>query len=80
MKIFFAIVVCVSVFAVGVAVGSNCYRKSLTKEVNMEQVTVKGQKDFHAQISISYNNGGLVSLNLIPNTTTQVPATPSPKN
>ncbi|MFZ2226313.1 MAG: hypothetical protein WA064_02845 [Candidatus Moraniibacteriota bacterium] len=47
----------------------------LSQEVNLGQVPVVGQKDFSAQIKLTYKNGKLESVILIPKTTEVLPAT-----
>jgi len=42
---------------------------ALAKEVSLQQVVVQGQNDFRAQVQITYKDGKLESVKLVPKTT-----------
>jgi hypothetical protein len=42
---------------------------ALTRDVNLQQVVVQGQNDFRAQVQLTYKNGKLESVKLVPKTT-----------
>lgn len=43
--------------------------RSISKEVDLTQISVSGQKNFRAQVQITYKDGELDSIVLIPKTT-----------
>ena len=74
------------VFYIIAVIGINCYGigskmnehdkiyDALAKDVNLKQVVVQGQNDFQAKVQITYRDGKLDSVELVPETT--VPAEP----
>jgi len=50
-------------------IGEEDAMKQLAKETKLEEVFVKGQTNFWAQIQIIYKDGELDSVKLVPNTT-----------
>lgn len=48
-------------------------KKELTKEVNLDQVMVKGKNNFFAKIEIEYKDGELETITLLPETTVPKP-------
>lgn len=72
------VIACVS-FIIGAGFNRFFARISLAKEVNLEQVTVKGEKTFTAQILIKYKDGRIDSINLKPRTTVLIPLAPKPE-
>jgi hypothetical protein len=52
--------------------GKISVRKKLANEVDLQQVPVMGQRDFSAQIKMTYKNGELDSVTLVPKTTTAI--------
>ncbi len=73
MKIAVAVLFCLVFLMVGISAGRFNVQSSLTREVNLEQVAVKGQNGFRAQVLILYKDGKLDSIELVSGTTVPVP-------
>lgn len=56
----------------GKIVGMQMQAEAYTKGVPLEQVPLKGDVVFEARIKIVYKDGKLVSVDLIPSTTTKI--------
>ena len=67
---FFAIFTALLTLVFAASLGKDFLREELAKEVTLEQVPLKGQKNFTAVIQIVYKDGKLDSLSLSPKTTT----------
>jgi hypothetical protein len=50
-------------------VGGEVLRNELSKEVNLQQVTVKGQSNFYAKVQLIYKDGKLDTVTLVSKTT-----------
>lgn len=77
-KWLFLIIVIFGIVCLGADIETNGQKdvhSKLSTEVNLQQVPVMGQKDFSAQIKLTYKNGKLESVILIPKTTEVLPAT-----
>lgn len=48
------------------------FQEILTREIGHWQVAIKGLSKFHAQIELTYKDGKLEGVELVPNTTTKV--------
>ncbi len=53
----------------GYEFGGNCFARELASKINLEQVPVKGIKKFPEQIQITYEDGRLKSVELVPEKT-----------
>jgi len=71
LTFLFSIIAIVGYCSLFVLSGENIFlAEKLSKEVNLQQVSVKGQNVFNSQISLVYKDGKLDKITLVPNTTT----------
>lgn len=63
------VVIYIVTFICTIPIHGNAVYEKIAKGVSMEQVTVKGQKKFIAQVEIIYKDGELESIVLVPGTT-----------
>jgi len=74
IEILFVLVVVIALAAymgnADESVRKEAIHKLLTRDVDMQQVPMKGQKIFRAQVQIIYKDGKVETVKLIPGTTT----------